>query len=168
MTWCATVIFRKHFIALYFLFFSPAALSITADVDICFTPGERCDIRIINAIDHAQRMIDVQAYQLTSAPIKAALVRANERGVKVKIILDKSQIHKYDISIPAWIDRKPAIAHNKVMIIDDNIVITGSYNFSANAQCRNAENLVIIKSHQIANRYLSNFDYRLRQSFPLR
>lgn len=159
------------YILLFFLLLPFSVFAIPADVSPCFTPGERCDMQIIGAIDNAQRMIEVQAYQLTSTPISIALERANRRGVKVQIILDKTQDRKkgyspalyfHDLGIPVWIDRKPAIAHNKVMIIDGDIVITGSYNFSANAQKRNAENMVIINSNDIAKAYEINF-YKRRE-----
>lgn len=165
----------KRLILSSLLFFSQVAISTPSDVNICFTPGQRCDIRIINAIDHAQRTIYVQAYQLTSWPIRDALVDAKARGVKIEIILDKSQnkgkypasIFFRNMQIQVWIDKKVAIAHNKVMIIDDELVITGSYNYSKSAQERNAENVVFIKSKDIANEYLLNFNNRLNKSIAL-
>jgi phosphatidylserine/phosphatidylglycerophosphate/cardiolipin synthase-like enzyme len=163
----------RRFILSACLFVSQLALAVPADVDTCFTPGDYCDIRIINAIDHAQRTIDVQAYQLTSQPIISSLIAANERGIEISVILDKTQARKKGFSpaqylfshhIPVWIDRKPAIAHNKVMIIDDKLVITGSYNFTRNAQYRNAENVVFITSQPVADRFRDNFYVRLSQS----
>lgn len=164
----------KYILALLFLIpFS--LLAIPADVSMCFTPGQRCDMRIIDAIDRAQRTIYVQAYQLTSWPIRDALIDAKQRGVKIEIILDKSQdrgkypaaIFFHNMQIPVWIDYRPAIAHNKVMIIDDSIVVTGSYNFSKAAQYRNAENLIIINRKDIADIYLQNFKKRLKVSAAL-
>lgn len=155
------------------LLFSEIAFSTQADVDICFTPGARCDIRILDAIEGAHHTIYVQAYQLTSRPILNDLAAAKRRNIKVKVILDKSQARQKGYStalflrnmqIPVWIDYKPAIAHNKVMIIDGDLVITGSYNFSRAAQYRNAENLVFIKSKQISQKYLINFTNRLKVS----
>ncbi len=159
----------KRLILGLFLLFPIIATPLPADISVCFTPGDRCDMRIINAIEGAHRTIEVQAYQLTSAPIKSSLDKANRRGVKVIIILDKSQSKKSAIylahnNIPVWIDYKPAIAHNKVIIIDGIIVITGSYNFSHAAQYRNAENVVFIKSKDIASEYLKNFYIRLKLS----
>lgn len=162
----------KRLILSSLLFVSQVALSIQADVAVCFTPAQRCDMRIMDAIQTAQHTIYVQAYQLTSRPIQNALVNANRRGVKVEVILDKSQEHgKYpaaiffhNMQIPVWIDNKVAIAHNKVMIIDDNLVITGSYNYSRAAQYRNAENSVFIRSKEVAKEYLANFNYRLSRS----
>ena len=160
-------------ILLLFLFSPLVCVGEAADLNVCFTPGERCDLRLIEAIGNAKRTIEVQAYQLTSKPIQNALVKAFQRGVKVEVILDKSQlrgrgyppaIYFHNMHVPTWIDNKPAIAHNKVMIIDSKEVITVSYNYSRAAQYRNAENMVIIISPEIASQYQRNFDYRLSQS----
>lgn len=156
-----------------FLIFSEIALSYPADVETCFTPGDRCDFRLIDALYKAHESVYVQAYQLTSKPIQDAIVDASKRGVKVEVILDKSQARQkgyspalffHNMQIPVWIDNKPAISHNKVMIIDDDLVITGSYNFSRAAQYRNAENMVFIRSKDIAGEYLNNFQKRLKVS----
>lgn len=101
----------------------------------------------------------------TSAPIAKALVDAHKRGVKVQAILDKSQrSEKYTSAtflthagIPTFIDDKHAIAQNKVMIIDKAKVITGSFNFTKAAEEKNAENLLIISSKELAKPYLDNW-----------
>lgn len=59
--------------------------------------------------------------------------------------------------IPVFIDAIHAIAHNKIMIIDDEIVITGSFNFTKAAEEKNAENLLVIKSKELAKEYIENW-----------
>jgi phosphatidylserine/phosphatidylglycerophosphate/cardiolipin synthase-like enzyme len=89
-------------------------------------------------------------YSFTSPAIAKALADAKARGVNVEVILDKSQwTEKYsgatylaNHKIPVLIDDKHAIAHNKVMIIDGNTVITGSFNFTKAAEEKNAENVI--------------------------
>jgi len=84
----------------------------------------------------------VQAYSFTFAPIAKALLNAHKRGIKVEVILDKSQrTQKYSSAdfmansgIPTKIDAVHAIAHNKVMVIDGETVITGSFNFTRAAE----------------------------------
>ena len=96
------------------------------------------------------------------------LVAAKKRGVMVNVILDKSQkSNRYSASrflinqhIPCWIDDKPAIAHNKIMIIDGKEVITGSYNFTKAAQNKNAENLLVIYDEKLAHIYMENWQRR--------
>ncbi|ERL60671.1 phospholipase D-like domain-containing protein [Piscirickettsia salmonis] len=63
------------------------------------------------------------------------------------------------------IDAKPAIAHNKVIIVDDNMVITGSFNFTYSAQKRNAENVLIIKDKKLAGLYIKNYNKRQGVSY---
>lgn len=62
-----------------------------------------------------------------------------------------------DAGIPVWIDTKPVIAHNKIIIIDEKEVITSSFNFTDAAQKRNAENLVFITDTQLAQEYINNW-----------
>jgi phosphatidylserine/phosphatidylglycerophosphate/cardiolipin synthase-like enzyme len=138
------------------------------NIQVCFTPGENCTAEITDVIDAAKKSIFVQAYSFTSAPIAAHLIAAKKRGVNVNVILDKSQkTQKYSAShflvnqhIPCWIDYKPAIAHNKIMIIDEKEVITGSFNFTKAAQNKNAENLLIIRDPALADIYMRNWQRR--------
>ena len=66
--------------------------------------------------------------------------------------------------ISVFIDYRPAIAHNKVIVIDRHMVVTGSYNFTSAAERRNTENVTIIDSSEVANRFLSNWESRLAVS----
>jgi phosphatidylserine/phosphatidylglycerophosphate/cardiolipin synthase-like enzyme len=108
----------------------------------------------------------VQAYSFTSKPIAKALVDTHNRRVHTEIILNKSNIRdKYSaadftshMEIPTYIDAVHGIAHNKIMIIDRDTVITGSFNFTRAAERNNAENLLIIQSKDLAKEYLENWE----------
>jgi phosphatidylserine/phosphatidylglycerophosphate/cardiolipin synthase-like enzyme len=92
------------------------------------------------------------------------LLEAHKRGVKVEVILDKSNLtEKYSSvnflvnnGIPTRIDAAHAIAHNRIMIIDGETVITGSFNFTRAAEEKNAENLLAIRDKNLAVRYAEN------------
>ncbi len=135
------------------------------NVQVCFTPGEGCTELIANEIGRAKAEILVQAYSFTSAPIARALVQAQRRGIRVEVILDRSQKSQRYTSatflansgVPTYIDSEHAIAHNKIMIIDREVVITGSFNFTKAAQERNAENLLVIRNHDFAEIYRGNW-----------
>jgi len=145
-------------------FADEVALS-SSPAEVCFTPGGPCTEDIIKVIAGATKSVFVQAYSFTSEPIADALIAAHKRGVKVEALFDKSQEKApyslvsdiFDAGIPAYIDKKHAIAHNKVMIIDKGTVITGSFNFTYAAENKNAENVIIIKSTDLAKSYLKNF-----------
>jgi len=64
------------------------------------------------------------------------------------------------------IDGVHAIAHNKVMIIDGQTVITGSFNFTTAAERQNAENLLVVRDHALAARYAENWRAHAEHSTP--
>jgi len=141
-------------------------------VRVYFSPNGGCTEAIINQINQAKSEILVQAYSFTSSPIAKSLVEAHKRGVKVSVILDSSQkTAQYSSAtflanskIPTFIDASHAIAHNKIIIIDGHTVITGSFNFSKAAEEKNAENLLIIKSRELAKRYMENWRHHREHS----
>jgi phosphatidylserine/phosphatidylglycerophosphate/cardiolipin synthase-like enzyme len=153
------------------LFWGEAARAVEVDigrvppVGVYFSPNNGATEAIVREIDQARSEIRVQAYSFTSAPIAEALLKAHKRGIKVEVILDKSQkTQKYSSStfltnarIPTYIDARHAIAHNKIIIIDQSVVITGSFNFTKAAEDKNAENLLIIRSRALAKPYLENW-----------
>jgi phospholipase D len=58
------------------------------------------------------------------------------------------------------IDEQPAIAHSKVMIIDSAVVITGSFNFTSSGESRNVENVLVLRSGELAAAYTANWQAR--------
>ena len=142
----------------------PAATVPAADIQVFFSPNGGCTDAIVDVLGQAKETILVQAYSFTSAPIAKAVIDAHKRGVKVQVILDKSQrTEKYSSAdflvhagVPVLIDEKHKIAHNKIMIIDGQTVITGSFNFTKSAEQDNAENLLILRSKDLADKYVAN------------
>jgi phosphatidylserine/phosphatidylglycerophosphate/cardiolipin synthase-like enzyme len=133
---------------------------------VFFSPRGGVQDAIIAELDKAKVSVLVQAYSFTNASIAKALLEAKKRGVSVTIILDKSNRHDQytaadftrNSGIPTFIDGKHKIAHNKVIILDSQTVITGSYNFSRSAEESNAENIIILQSAEIAKSYIGNWD----------
>ena len=136
-------------------------------IAVYFSPGDNSPTAaIVDTLGKAKTSIHVQAYSFTSTPIAEALRDAHRRGIKVQVILDKGQkTERYtsatflkNAGIPVWIDRKHAIAHNKVMVVDESIVVTGSFNFTKAAEERNAENLLVIQDAGLARKYMENWE----------
>ncbi len=132
---------------------------------VYFTPPVGAAAAIVRTIDASEREVLVQAYGFTHNAIAQALVRAHQRGVRVYVLLDKKseKTNRYVIDmltqaqVDLRYDGKHAIAHNKVMVIDESVVITGSFNFTNSAETRNAENLLLLKSGELARRYKSEW-----------
>jgi phosphatidylserine/phosphatidylglycerophosphate/cardiolipin synthase-like enzyme len=120
-----------------------------------FSPKGGCQEAIVRELKAARREILVQAYSFTSEPLTMALIEAKKRGVHVEVLLDHSNekekysdLHLFlEHGLPPLIDGSHPIAHNKIMIIDQKTLVTGSYNFTNQAEHENAENMLIIKGH---------------------
>jgi phosphatidylserine/phosphatidylglycerophosphate/cardiolipin synthase-like enzyme len=165
-------------IAFFFIPTQSRAASLTlpkdTTIEVCFSPKGGCTETVIQTIGKAKHEILVQAYSFTSAPIAKALVDAKKRGVKVYAILDKSQRgEKYtsatflvNSGVPTSIDDRHAIAHNKIMILDGETIITGSFNFTRAAEERNAENLLVIRNKELARFYIKNWSEHENHSKP--
>ncbi len=164
-------------LALFLFCFSPSVYSyqtIDNRTEVYFSPNGGATQAITNEISNARSEILVQAYSFTSPAIAKSLVDANKRKVRVEAVLDKSQKKAAyteasflaNMGIPTYIDGKHAIAHNKVIIIDRSTVITGSFNFTKAAEEKNAENLLIIQSKELAGKYIQNWMKHKEHSEP--
>jgi phosphatidylserine/phosphatidylglycerophosphate/cardiolipin synthase-like enzyme len=133
---------------------------------VFFSPKGGCQETVVQLVKGARREILIQAYSFTSEPLTAALVEAKKRGVHVDILLDRSnEVERYsdlhvflEHGLAPLIDANHSIAHNKVMVIDRKVVVTGSFNFTHQAEAENAENLLVIKHHpDLVQAYRANF-----------
>lgn len=134
---------------------------------VCFTPFQACNQLILQLINRAQHSIKMQAYGLSNCAVVRALVAAKKRGVDIMVLLDKTSLLSnynfilYDLTeagIPFLIDYQTGVAHNKLIIVDDKYVETGSFNFYEDIERKNAENMLIIKSKKLLPHYIHNFD----------
>lgn len=144
-----------------------------ASVEALFSPGDGLEDRIVEEIGRARKRVRIQMYFFTSKPIADALVSAKGRGVDVTILLDKSQekmtygraplLRRSGVKV--LYDRDHEVANNKIILIDDSTVITGSYNLTRAAEEKNAENIVIIKNDaDVVGRFDDNFETHLAHS----
>lgn len=175
---------RKHrpFLVFILLFFIalPAVTTSGAEVTldnapakVFFSPNGGCVKGIIKEIEMGTREILVQTYSFSSTPIRNALVNAQKRGVKVEIVFDKEEQKDQNYrgakgfsktGIVVYLDGSHTIAHNKVIVIDRETVITGSFNFTGAAETRNAENVLVVKSKALAGLYAENWYAHVKHS----
>jgi len=130
---------------------------------------------IIENINKAEIFIDIAMYTFTDQEISQAVIEAKERGVKVRIYLDRSQVEApYSSSrllveqgLEVRISSNPYIMHHKFAVIDRQIVITGSYNWTASASLRNDENLLVIDDEEVILRFQRQFEKLWENKFSL-
>ena len=136
-------------------------------VETSFSPDDGTADQIIHAIQSAEESINFLAFSFTSDPIAEALLARAADGVTVTGVFEQSQYNsntgtEYDNLLNAGLDVRldgnSNNMHHKVFIIDSDIVITGSYNFSRSAEERNDENTLIIHDSEIAALYLAEFE----------
>lgn len=133
---------------------------------VFFSPKGGCTEAIAREINSAKKTIDVMMYSFTSRPITQAIERAKERGVAIRILLDKGQEkQKYakgryfaNKGIAVKYDTGSGLMHNKVGIIDGKTLITGSFNWTAQAEKYNAENLLLIDDPALIKKYQERFE----------
>jgi len=150
-------------ISLLFIF----SFNALTETEIYFSLYDNPELIIIKNIDDAKEFINIAMYTFTDREIAQAVIRAKDRGVDIKIYLDHSQVNaKYSKSRyfvnngieDIRISSNNYIMHNKFAVIDNKIVITGSYNWTASAGERNDENLLVIDNENIIKKYQNQFN----------
>lgn len=136
-------------------------------IEVYFSPEDETTGHLLELIDSAQESIHFLAFSFTADDIATAMLERAQAGVSVSGVFEESQYHsnigtEFDHLLSAGLDVRldgnPRSMHHKVIIIDEQIVVTGSYNFSASAETRNDENTLIIHNSEIASQYLSEFE----------
>jgi phosphatidylserine/phosphatidylglycerophosphate/cardiolipin synthase-like enzyme len=133
--------------------------------EVHFSPRGGCTEAVVRVINEAKTEVLVAAYSFTSGPIGDALVRAWKHGVKIRCVVDRSQVKgKASLvkrlraaGVDVAIDSSHSIFHDKYMVVDGAIVELGSFNYSAAAEISNAENCLVIKDAVLARRYAANW-----------
>ena len=146
-------------------------------IDVYFSPDDNVQAGILDLVNNAQESIYFLAFSFTADPIGEALRDQMQEGIIVSGVMDSDQIDsnagtEFDSFQQACVDvlrdRGEGQMHHKLMIIDEAIVIVGSYNFTNSAETRNDENLLVVYDEDIARRFMEEFErvYALSQAIP--
>jgi phosphatidylserine/phosphatidylglycerophosphate/cardiolipin synthase-like enzyme len=152
--------------------------SLTLDgirLEVYFSPDDGTAVEITRLIQAAQESIYFLAFSFTSDEIAQAITEKAKEGVSVAGVLESSQVlsnigseYEYfrESGLDVRLDGNSRNMHHKVILIDERTVITGSYNFSANAEKRNDENSLVIHDPDMAGIFMAEFKrvYRAAQS----
>lgn len=133
-------------------------------IDVHFSPHGGATESIVEGVNNSKSSIFVQAYSFTSKPIAESLVHAKHRGMDVQVIFDSENLgnkhsmlhYLYDNKVVCFLDKRHPIAHNKIVLVDKKIIFTGSFNLTNGGE-KNAENLLTIGDHLLADRYYENW-----------
>ena len=143
-------------------------------MEVFFSPDDGVANRIVEILNEAQESIYFMAFSFTTDEFGEAIRAQAENGLTVAGVMEEEQVKsnmgtEYDpfkqAGLDVFLDGNEGQLHHKTMIVDDRIVITGSYNFSSSAETRNDENLVVFHNEQIAEFFMKEFQrvYQLSQ-----
>ncbi len=129
---------------------------------VYFSPagGRQGREALLDLLGQARREVWVATFVLTDAAVVEALLAAHRRGVRVRVVLESRNLQNsahaplLQAGLEVRRDGNPYTMHHKVMVLDGEWVVTGSYNFTASAYRRNNENLLILRDAALAQRYL--------------
>lgn len=157
-------------------------LIISISVNAYFSPRGEIRNKIIKELDTAEKQILVAMYIFTDRELAQTLVQAANRGVKIKIVMDGTKTNEIKYSKHRFLDSRGielkldkthiskdgkyrGIMHHKFAIIDNKILINGSYNWTHSAEELNAENILIVKeAPEILYQFIDEFKKLWEQS----
>jgi phosphatidylserine/phosphatidylglycerophosphate/cardiolipin synthase-like enzyme len=137
-------------------------------VQVWFAAEDEVVSQLIPLVENAQNSIRFMAFSFTHDDLGAAVLARAEAGVDVRGIFETRGSETeysempalYCADVPVRQDGNPRTFHHKVFIIDDQILVTGSLNFSDNADNSNDENVIVVTNRDIAALYLEEFERR--------
>ncbi|MGC9350118.1 MAG: phospholipase D-like domain-containing protein [Anaerolineae bacterium] len=127
------------------------------------------DEQLADAIDQAAESVEVAAYDFDLASVSASLVRAADRGVRVRLVTDTDYAEEAgpvtlrSAGIPVVTDEQESFMHNKFVVIDNYQLWTGSWNLTDNGTYRNNNNVVVVQSSKLAANYVTEFEEMFEQ-----
>jgi phosphatidylserine/phosphatidylglycerophosphate/cardiolipin synthase-like enzyme len=137
-------------------------------VQVLFAAEDEAISHLVPLVEGAQESIRIMAFSFTHDALGEAVLQRAQKGVDVMGIFETRGSETeyseltilYCAKVPVRQDGNPGTFHHKVIVIDERILITGSLNFSNNADESNDENVVVIESKTISDKYLQEFDRR--------
>lgn len=131
-----------------------------------FSPGDDCENAIVSSIRNAKHSVKICVFTISENVISDAVVKAHKKGISVKIITDNDKLNDMgsDIrmlskaGIRIRIDQSSSHMHHKFCVVDKEVLLTGSYNWTKSAADRNQENILVTEDPKMVKSYLSEFE----------
>jgi phosphatidylserine/phosphatidylglycerophosphate/cardiolipin synthase-like enzyme len=136
-------------------------------VENYFSPDDGVINVLAQLLNNAEESIYFLTFSFTSNELGDIIRAKDEAGITVAGVMDEEQIlsnqgTEFDpfkqARIDVRIDGIDGQMHHKVFIVDEEIVVLGSYNFSQNAEVRNDENVIIVYNPIIAEQFIMEFE----------
>jgi len=145
-------------------FIDEKSVTIPQDMEVCFSPDEPCDVKLVRLVQSAQKSIDVAIFDINLDQLAHELLVASKK-MPVRILVDVRQAKGERSLVPLLIKagaqvrfgRQRGVMHNKFLIVDGRMVETGSFNYTNHASQANNENQIYLSNPAIVSRYQKRF-----------
>lgn len=152
----------------------PNNIDSSSDNRTYFSPGNDCEDAIIQLLRRARKNVKICVFTISENEITKEIIAAHQRGISVKIITDNEKLDDRgsDIrrlaneGIIVKIDKGASHMHHKFCVIDKEILLTGSYNWTKSAADRNQENLLVTEDKNTVKSYIKEFE-KLWDNYPV-
>jgi phosphatidylserine/phosphatidylglycerophosphate/cardiolipin synthase-like enzyme len=146
-----------------------------SDIQVAFSPNGGATDLVVCTIESAHHTIRMAAYTFTSRPIALALLDARQRGVDVQMVgliagRTTGATHAHYVAangIPVRGDAVCVIMHNKFIVVDNKTVEEGSFHYTAAAERKNAENVVVLHDREVAKEFTTEWVRLWNESAPI-
>lgn len=141
--------------------------------EVCFSPDDRCDLKLLKLLDGAQTSIDIAIFDL-NLPALVQLLLLKSKTMRLRVVADRRQAkgnysrisELVDAGLPVRFGRQRGIFHHKFVIVDGKTLETGSFNFTRHASQANQENQLYLTSPEILARYRAQFEHMWMEAKP--
>ncbi len=131
-----------------------------------FSPGDDCENAIVSSIRNAKYSVKICVFTISENVITREIIAAKKKGVSVTIITDNDKLNDKgsdirwlaDEGVKIRIDQSSSHMHHKFCVVDKEILLTGSYNWTKSAADRNQENLLVTEDPKMVKAYLNEFE----------
>ncbi|MEN8097510.1 MAG: phospholipase D-like domain-containing protein [Chloroflexota bacterium] len=145
-----------------------------SNVETLFSPEDRIMDRIIDLVENAKQSIHFMAMSFTHDDLGQAMIQRFKDGLKVEGVFEShgagAQASEYtklkQAGVPVWRETSDARMHNKVLVVDQSIVMLGSFNLSQSADQYNDENVLIIHDRELAQHFIDEMNLIVATSHP--
>ena len=142
-------------------------------VEVLFSPDDIVVSRLSQLVAEAKQNISFLAYSFASSELGTNIRAKAVDGVTIGGVLEFDLVDPNQVNpnpnlveelnffrqagLNILLDRNPVVMNHKIMIIDNSIVVLGSYDFTNRAEIENDENVLIIYSEIIAQKFMEEF-----------
>jgi phosphatidylserine/phosphatidylglycerophosphate/cardiolipin synthase-like enzyme len=144
-------------------------------ISVYFSPDGGAAAAVVAQITQAKKTVIVAAYSITHEDIAKAITDAHGRGVKVTVLMDRTQAagryssatFLHNAGVPVFIDATGGLMHHKFAVVDDATLLTGSFNWTKGGDEENAENLLVITGKsKLTKAFSDEFQKQLEKAKP--